>query len=153
MRGWGDVNINHNVESYIKGCRGTLQRSYSSITILKFSFQLANFLYQYIKKRQLWNPYQPTVIHCDKDPLGRVLALNLLLKNTFPVNSRKRKNSENKMVLFSLMLIFKIGMEVYKAPRRKYYMPSNDTQTFQINNKGHLQCHQDPNLIHLLGAI
>ena len=27
-------------------------------------------------------------------------------------------------------------------------MPSNDTKTFQINNKGHLQCHQDPNLIH-----
>ena len=35
-----------------------------------------------------------------------------------------------------------------KAPRRKYYKPSNDTQTFQINNKGHLQCHQDPNFIH-----
>ena len=35
-----------------------------------------------------------------------------------------------------------------KTPRRKYYMPSNDTKTFQINNKGHLQCHQDPNLIH-----
>ena len=35
-----------------------------------------------------------------------------------------------------------------EAPRRKYYMPSNDTKTFQINNKGHLQCHQDPNLIH-----
>ena len=35
-----------------------------------------------------------------------------------------------------------------KAPRRKYYMPSNDTQTFQINNKGHLQCQQDPNFIH-----
>ena len=35
-----------------------------------------------------------------------------------------------------------------KAPRRKYYIPNNDTQTFQINNKGHLQCHQDPNLIH-----
>ena len=35
-----------------------------------------------------------------------------------------------------------------KAPRRKYYRPSNDTQTFQINNKGHLQCHQDPNFIH-----
>ena len=34
-----------------------------------------------------------------------------------------------------------------KAPRRKYYMPSNDTKTFQINNKGHLQCVQDPNLI------
>ena len=31
-----------------------------------------------------------------------------------------------------------------KAPHRKYYRPSNDTQTFQINNKGHLQCHQDP---------
>ena len=35
-----------------------------------------------------------------------------------------------------------------KAPRRKYYMPSNDTKTFQINRKGHLQCLQDPNLIH-----
>ena len=35
-----------------------------------------------------------------------------------------------------------------KAPRRKYYKPSNDTKTFQINNKGHLQCQQDPNLIH-----
>ena len=35
-----------------------------------------------------------------------------------------------------------------KAPRRKYYMPSNDTKTFEINNKGHLQCHQDPNFIH-----
>ena len=32
--------------------------------------------------------------------------------------------------------------------RRKYYRPSNDTKTFQINNKGHLQCHQDPNFIH-----
>ena len=35
-----------------------------------------------------------------------------------------------------------------KAPRRKYYKPANDTKTFQINNKGHLQCLQDPNLIH-----
>ena len=35
-----------------------------------------------------------------------------------------------------------------KAPCRKYYRPSNDTQTFQINNKGHLQFHQDPNFIH-----
>ena len=35
-----------------------------------------------------------------------------------------------------------------KAPRRKYYKPSNDTKTFQINKKGHLQCMQDPNLIH-----
>ena len=35
-----------------------------------------------------------------------------------------------------------------QIPCRKYYMPSNDTKTFQINNKGHLQCHQDPNLIH-----
>ena len=34
-----------------------------------------------------------------------------------------------------------------KAPRRKYYRPSNDTKTFQINSKGHLQCLQDPNLI------
>ena len=35
-----------------------------------------------------------------------------------------------------------------KAPCRKYYKPSNDTKTFQVNNKGHLQCLQDPNLIH-----
>ena len=35
-----------------------------------------------------------------------------------------------------------------KAPHRKYYRPSNDTKTFQINNKGHLQCLQDPKLIH-----
>ena len=33
-----------------------------------------------------------------------------------------------------------------KAPRRKYYRPSNDTKTFQINNKGHLQCHARPQL-------
>ena len=35
-----------------------------------------------------------------------------------------------------------------QTPHRKYYVPSNDTKTFQINNQGHLQCHQDPNLIH-----
>ena len=35
-----------------------------------------------------------------------------------------------------------------QALHRKYYMPSNDKNTFQINNKGHLQCHQDPNFIH-----
>ena len=35
-----------------------------------------------------------------------------------------------------------------KAPHRKYYRPSNDTKTFQINSKGHLQCLQDPNFIH-----
>ena len=35
-----------------------------------------------------------------------------------------------------------------QAPHRKYYRPSNDTKTFQINKKGHLQCHQDPNFIH-----
>ena len=35
-----------------------------------------------------------------------------------------------------------------KAPRRKYYRPSDDTKTFQINSKGHLQCLQDPKLIH-----
>ena len=35
-----------------------------------------------------------------------------------------------------------------QTPRRKYYIPSNDTKTFQVNSQGHLQCHQDPNLIH-----
>ena len=34
-----------------------------------------------------------------------------------------------------------------QTSRRAYYIPSNDTKTFQINNKGHLQCHQDPNFI------
>ena len=35
-----------------------------------------------------------------------------------------------------------------KTPQRKYYRPLEDAKTFYINNKGHLQCHQDPNLIH-----
>ena len=35
-----------------------------------------------------------------------------------------------------------------QTQHRKYYVPSNDTKTFQINSQGHLQCHQDPNLIH-----
>ena len=35
-----------------------------------------------------------------------------------------------------------------KTPYRKYYRPSDDTKMFYINNKGHLQCQQDPNLIH-----
>ena len=35
-----------------------------------------------------------------------------------------------------------------EAPHRKYYKPSNDTKTFQINSRGHLQCLKDPNLIH-----
>ena len=35
-----------------------------------------------------------------------------------------------------------------KTPHIKYYKPSDDTKMFHINNKGHLQCHQDPNLIH-----
>ena len=42
----------------------------------------------------------------------------------------------------------KMKLTSKKAPCRKYYRPSNDTKTFQINNKGHLQCLQDPNLIH-----
>ena len=35
-----------------------------------------------------------------------------------------------------------------KASHRKYYRPPEDAKTFYINNRGHLQCHQDPNLIH-----
>ena len=35
-----------------------------------------------------------------------------------------------------------------QTPYRKYYIPPNDTKTFQVNSQGHLQCHQDPNLIH-----
>ena len=31
-----------------------------------------------------------------------------------------------------------------KAPRRKYYRPSNDTKTFQINNKGHRHVNKTP---------
>ena len=49
---------------------------------------------------------------------------------------------------FNVKLGPKMKQTSKNAPHRKYYMPSNDTKTFQINNKGHLQCHQDPNLIH-----
>ena len=31
-----------------------------------------------------------------------------------------------------------------KAPHRKYHRPSNDTKTFQINNKGHLSMSTRP---------
>ena len=44
--------------------------------------------------------------------------------------------------------VLKWNIPSKKAPRRKYYKPSNDTKTFQINSKGHLQCLQDPKLIH-----
>ena len=49
---------------------------------------------------------------------------------------------------FNAKLSPKRSSKAKQTLRRKYYMPSNDTKTFQINNKGHLQCHQDPNLIH-----
>ena len=32
-----------------------------------------------------------------------------------------------------------------KAPRRKYYRPSNDTKTFQINNKVTSSVYKTPN--------
>ena len=77
------------------------------VTVLKYfyhcAFQLGYFLYEYIKKRQLWDEEQPTVIHCDKDPLGHVFGVpkftraeagTLLLKNVFPVNLRKRRHQE-----------------------------------------------------------
>ena len=35
-----------------------------------------------------------------------------------------------------------------KRPHRKYYQPSDDTKTYRINKQGHLQCVEDPNLIH-----
>ena len=35
-----------------------------------------------------------------------------------------------------------------KAPHRKHYIPSDDTKTFFINPQGHLQCHQDSQLIY-----
>ena len=35
-----------------------------------------------------------------------------------------------------------------KAPHRKHYIPSDDTKTFFINSQGHLQCHQDLQLIY-----
>ena len=42
------------------------------------------------------------------------------------------------------------GSNVKLSPKRNKQSkqtPSNDTKTFQINSKGHFQCHQDPNLI------
>ena len=35
-----------------------------------------------------------------------------------------------------------------KTAYRKYYKPSHGIKTFQINKQGHLQCVEDPNLIH-----
>ena len=35
-----------------------------------------------------------------------------------------------------------------QAPCRKYHEPSKDTKTFFINSQGHLQCHQDHQLIY-----
>ena len=35
-----------------------------------------------------------------------------------------------------------------KSPCRNYYKPSDDTRTFKINKQGHLQCTEDPKLIH-----
>ena len=35
-----------------------------------------------------------------------------------------------------------------KSPCRNYYRPSEDTRTFKINKQGHLQCTEDPKLIH-----
>ena len=35
-----------------------------------------------------------------------------------------------------------------KSPHRNYYKPSDDTRTFKINNQSHLQCTEDPKLIH-----
>ena len=35
-----------------------------------------------------------------------------------------------------------------QMPCRKYYEPSNDTKTFFFNPQGHLQCHQDQQLIY-----
>ena len=40
-----------------------------------------------------------------------------------------------------------------KAPCRKYYMPSNDTQTFQINNKGKLPGSRDAPIYHEPGTV
>ena len=49
---------------------------------------------------------------------------------------------------FNAKLSPKRSSKAKQTPCRKYYMPSNDTKTFQINSKGHLQCLQDPNFIH-----
>ena len=35
-----------------------------------------------------------------------------------------------------------------KSPHRSYYRPSDDTKTHRMNNQGHLQCVEDPDLIH-----
>ena len=35
-----------------------------------------------------------------------------------------------------------------KSPHRNYYKPSDDTRTFKISKQGHLQCTEDPQLIH-----
>ena len=34
-----------------------------------------------------------------------------------------------------------------KLPKRRYYKPHKDQETYQLNSEGHLQCHQDPQKI------
>ena len=42
----------------------------------------------------------------------------------------------------------KMNSKGHKAPCRNYYKPSNGIKTFPIKKQGHLQCQEDPNLIH-----
>ncbi|KAK2177036.1 hypothetical protein NP493_621g02004 [Ridgeia piscesae] len=38
--------------------------------------QLCGYLTSYVKHRQLWDPLNPVVVHCGKDPLGQVFQVD-----------------------------------------------------------------------------
>ena len=56
---------------------------------------------------------------------------------------RKQPQNRGKMKLGP-----KMKQTSKKSSQRKYYRPQEDAKMFYINNKGYLQCHQDPNFIH-----
>lgn len=73
--------------------------------------QLAESLIEYIRKRQLWDPTDPRVVHCHNDPLGTVFGVSrftkddtvkLLMENVSPVNQRKRKMIGNEQLKVSV---------------------------------------------------
>ena len=56
--------------------------------------------------------------------------------------------SNQQVTILMQKTVLKWKIPVKRHHVGSYYRPSHDTKTFQINNKGHLQCLQDPKLIH-----
>lgn len=43
--------------------------------IMVLVFQLGFYLKEYIKSRQLWDIFNPVMVHCGQDPLGAVFGV------------------------------------------------------------------------------